>query len=324
MTASPAAVAPRPSAPSGAASRRGRLQAPWRRLALYGSMLRYGHAHTRDFAGEHWAFFREMQARLAPRLGELAGKRILDLGCGKTAWLTLLLHSAGAEVTGVDTEWVELRPSAGKYWRIARANGLERALRTLAWDGLYAPIYYRALARECGFPLRFDGIDARRVGAAELDLEPGSFDLVVSHEVFEHLPDVEAAVRSLRRVLKPGGLTYVYVHSFTSLSGGHHIAWKYPDSEPSTTVPPWDHLRDCRFPDIPSWINRWRNDQYRRAFERHFEVLAWLPTAREGEALLTPEIRRELAAYSEEELLTKGFVVVATPRRAPRAEAPER
>ena len=110
-------------------------------------------------------------------------------------------------------------------------------------------------------------------------------------------------------------MAYIYIHNYASLSGGHHIAWKYPDTASSAVVPPWDHLRQNRYPDIPSWINRLRERDYRQAFEEQFDILDWFPTATEGKALLTPGIRAELADYGEEELLTKGFVIVARPRQ---------
>ncbi len=285
----------------------------FRRLKLYLSMVRYGNAHNRDFAREHYEFFCRMREDLRDRVGELEGLRVLDVGCGKMMWLTLLLHSAGARVTGIDTEWVDPARTFGKYWGILRANGLERVLRTLVWDALYARSYYRELVRVCPFGVRFDAVDGRRMSATDLAFDDDTFDLVVSHEVFEHLDDVPATLAELQRVMKPEAVTYIYTHSFTSISGGHHIAWKYPHTEPSDTVPPWDHLRENRYPDIPSWINRWREPQYREAFERRLEVLDWIHTAREAEALLTPALRQELAEYSEEELLTKGFITVARP-----------
>ena len=148
----------------------------------------------------------------------------------------------------------------------------------------------------------------------DLPFRDQSFDVIALFDTLEHIPDEHRALTEVRRVLKPGGLAYLYVHSFTSISGGHHIAWKYPDREPSTTVPPWDHLREKRFPDIPSWLNGMREHQYREIFERHFLLEDWLYTHREGEKLLTPEIRAELGEYSEHELLTKGFIAVGAPR----------
>jgi len=294
------------------AARRQRSLAGW--VQLYASLVRYSSAHNCDFAREHYAFFSALQARLQSYAGDLRGRRIVDVGCGKSAWLTLLLHSYGAQVTGIDTEFVSPRRTPRKYWNLARSNGPERALRTLAWDLVYARPYYRALAALCPFTLRFDDLDTRQMSATALDLPTASFDVVVSHEAFEHIPDVPAAVQALRRLLKPAGVTYIYVHNFTSLSGGHHIEWKYPDTNPSQIVPPWDHLRENRFPDIPSWVNRWREADYRHAFEAAFEILEWVPSANEGKALLTAEIRRELSDYSDAELLTKGFVIIARPR----------
>ncbi|MEA2406631.1 MAG: hypothetical protein QOE69_750 [Thermoleophilaceae bacterium] len=42
--------------------------------------------------------------------------------------------------------------------------------------------------------------------AAELPFEDASFDLVFGHAVLHHLPDLDAAFREFRRVLRPGGV----------------------------------------------------------------------------------------------------------------------
>src|SRR5215213_10877592 len=42
--------------------------------------------------------------------------------------------------------------------------------------------------------------------ASELPFEDESFDLVVGHAVLHHLPDLDAAFREFRRVLRPGGV----------------------------------------------------------------------------------------------------------------------
>ncbi len=199
------------------------------RLRLYVSIVRYSNTHNQDFANEHYASFVSMQRRLRDYgVTDLKGRRVLDVGCGKSYWLTLLFHSLGAKTTGIDTEFVGTGRSLGKYWRLLQTNGLDRTLRTSIWDLFYGPPYYRALENACGFPLHFEGVDARALSVTDLDFPDDTFDLVVSHEVFEHLPDLPAAVETLRRVMKPNGLTYIYIHNFASVSGGHHLSWKYP------------------------------------------------------------------------------------------------
>jgi SAM-dependent methyltransferase len=289
-------------------------RSPLQRLRLYLSLLRYSNAHNRDFAREHYAFFAVMLEELRQHGKDPRGQRVLDVGCGKSYWLTLLLHSYGAQVTGVDTEYVQAGFRPGKYYSILRWNGFERALKTLVWDLVYARPYYRELARQCPFALKFDGMDTRVATDGRMEFPENGFDLAVSHEVFEHIRDVDAVARDLSKLLTPDGLTYIYVHNFASISGGHHIAWKYPDTEPSPDVPPWDHLREKRFPDIPSWVNSMREAEYREIFARYFTILEWIPSGREGASLLLPEIRHELGSYSEDELLTKGFTIVARPK----------
>lgn len=286
----------------------------FKRLALFLSMVRYGNAHNRDFAIEHYEFFNNMINKLSMLGLQTRNLRALEVGCGKAYWLTLLAHSYGMNVTGIDTEFTSSKNKFSKYLSIFRDNGIERMLRTFVWDRFYATHYYQQLALLSPFPLNFNNIDVRRMSSVDVNFPDNTFDLVVSHEVFEHIADIPGTMITLKRILKPNGITYIYVHNFTSLSGGHHIAWKYPDTEPSDTVPPWDHLREKRFPDIPSWLNELREKDYRKEFEKHMEVIEWLPIGKEGEKLLTPDIRAELSDYDEQELLTKGFIIIAKPK----------
>ncbi|HEX6190246.1 MAG TPA: class I SAM-dependent methyltransferase [Pyrinomonadaceae bacterium] len=58
-----------------------------------------------------------------------------------------------------------------------------------------------------GLPGEFRVADAER-----LDFPDASFDLVYSHGVLHHTPDIEAAVREIHRVLKPGGRAMVMLY----------------------------------------------------------------------------------------------------------------
>lgn len=277
---------------------------------LYVSMLHYGITHNADFAKEHHLFF----SNLLNYVGDVSGKDILDVGCGKSFWLTLLLHNNGANVTGIDTEVVQPGFSLNKYLNIFKKNGLERAVRTFIWEQVFARPYYKKLEAIYGKSLNFDGISLLPISNSKIDFPENSFDLVVSHEVFEHIKDISSILDELKRVMKPDAMTYIYIHNYTSLSGGHHIAWKYPDTEPSAKVPPWDHLRDNEYPDIPSWLNKMRENEYREEFEKKFDIIDWISTEKEGIDLLSKPLRQELKNYSEKELLTKGFIVVAKPK----------
>jgi malonyl-CoA O-methyltransferase len=108
---------------------------------------------------------------VAAALGEVAGLRVLDLGCG-TGRHALRLAAAGASVTALDLSPGMLREAR------AKAGPL--------------PIDFRLhdLTRPLPFP---DGV----------------FDLAVSGLVLEHLEDLDGFFRELRRVLKPGGRAVV-------------------------------------------------------------------------------------------------------------------
>ena len=51
-----------------------------------------------------------------------------------------------------------------------------------------------------------DRLQFQRADAADLTFEDGSFDLVVSQNVFHHIPDWPEAVREVGRVLRPNGI----------------------------------------------------------------------------------------------------------------------
>ncbi|WP_161629823.1 class I SAM-dependent methyltransferase [Desulfogranum japonicum] len=252
-----------------------------------------------------------MRETLKPYVIDFEGVRCLDFGCGLLQWQTIMLNSLGAKVTGVDMEYIRTDRRLDKYLQIWKTNTPERAIKTAFWDYMYRRRYLEALEDCSPFTLKMDNLDFRQLTSQALPFENDTFDLVVSHEVFEHIPDVWAAAREVKRVLKPGGLLYANVHLFPSISGGHHVEWKYPDETPSQHVPPWDHLRGKKFPDHPSWINELRERDYKPIFEGMFELLCWEPSVYEGVHLLTKEIRAELTDYSEDELLKKGVILVA-------------
>lgn len=102
------------------------------------------------------------------RLGDVRGRRILDLGCGH-GMAAIVLARRGANVTALDLSIGYLQEAATR----ARANHVN-----IAWVAA----------------------DAERLPFAD-----GSFDCVWGNAVLHHL-DLEPAGRELRRVLRPGGI----------------------------------------------------------------------------------------------------------------------
>jgi len=97
-----------------------------------------------------------------------AEKRVLDLGCG-SGYGTAMLARVAASITGVDVA----------------ADAIAHARSHYARDNL------DFLAIEAHKPLPFTA---------------ASFDLVTSFQVIEHVSDVRAYLREIRRVLTPHGL----------------------------------------------------------------------------------------------------------------------
>jgi len=236
--------------------------------------------------------------------------RVLDLGCGGRGGIVLPLHTLGVSATGIDYDLVSPRLSPSSWWALARRNGTERAIKTIGRQVLFDRSYYKHMRRLLGRELRWDGLDVRTMDARELQFDDNSFSFIFSTAVFEHISDVEAATAEMRRVLCNGGKAYIRVHLFPSPSGGHALDWADADenSPPNTPVPPWDHLRERQFPPHV-YLNQMRSDEFLTIFRQHFNILH--ETYRtEGQALLTPEIRAELADWSEEDLTRRNLEVL--------------
>ncbi|MEW5868621.1 MAG: class I SAM-dependent methyltransferase [Chloroflexota bacterium] len=262
----------------------------------------------------------EISALLSTYTGLAPGApaRILDLGCGQMARQVALFAADGARVTGVDVELPTYRLNPAILLRVLRHNGGERAIKSLARYIFFDPAYQRELRRRYPREAPYDQLDARLMSASQLDFPGDHFDLVYSVWAFEHFEDVPAAVREVDRTLKTTGVAVIYIHLYPSLSGGHHLDWLSPDTSPSRRVPPWDHLRQQRYP-ANFYLNRLRLQDYRRIFEGNLDVIDE-QTIEEGHALLTPALWEELSArgYTREDLLTRSVRLIC--RKKPRNE----
>lgn len=259
--------------------------------------------------------FEAFSSTLASHGKALNGCRVLDLGCGANAPMTLMLHSKGVSVVGVDSylgyRWgLGVRPS--RYVAYAREVGFAKTLRKAVGEVVYDRHYYRALAGRLGVALDDRTIDLRRMTVEQLAFEDGSFEIVHSNATWEHIADVPAANRQVARILRPGGIAYIEIHLFPSLSGGHDLPWIVPGRTELGGITPWRHLRDHSW-KAPVFLNRWREQDYRRAFQSTpgLEIVEWTTEFTEGESLVSDEVLRALPEYGAEELTKRSIIVVA-------------
>ncbi|HEX9618392.1 MAG TPA: class I SAM-dependent methyltransferase [Anaerolineales bacterium] len=104
--------------------------------------------------------------------GSLAGKRVLEVGCGRGLGMEILLALGAAQVTGFD---LDPKMVALAHQRLAKYGE-----RTLVFIG----------------------------DAEAIELPSGSFDAVVEYGILHHVPVWQKALVEIARVLKPGGMFY--------------------------------------------------------------------------------------------------------------------
>jgi SAM-dependent methyltransferase len=276
------------------------------RLASYVDIVRYHRRGTERLAREAV----ERAEFVKQHTDKQTSPRVLDLGCGGRAGVTLTLHTLGVPTTGIDYDLVAPRASLSSWAGVARQNGLERAVKTIGRQLHFDRAYYRRVCQILGMGLLWEGLDVRTMDARDLQFPDDTFSFVFSAAVFEHISDIDAATAELRRVMRPGAYAYVGTHLFPSLSGGHALDWADPDEAPrtNTPVPPWDHLRERLYP-THVYLNELRAEDYLRTFAKHLQIVE-CDYVTEGRDQLTPEIRAELSAWSEADLTRRSLVTM--------------
>ena len=79
-------------------------------------------------------------------------------------------------------------------------------------------------------PYQFSRMDAQQLG-----IKSSSIDVVFSINAFEHIPDVELALREVHRALKPKGYAFISFIPCYHSDVGSHMAQLIPE--------PWAHLK---------------------------------------------------------------------------------
>lgn len=154
--------------------------------------------------------WRQLAAAL---LGDVEGKHMLDLGCGMGEEVVYFAR-LGATVTGIDISQVGLSIAMDR----ARYNGV------------------------------LDRVALARMSADALEFDDGSFDLVHGLGILHHV-GIEAGLKEVKRVLKPGG-TAVFLEPLGDSPTVERVKLWMMMNLPLGFTDVTDHEENLRYADI--------------------------------------------------------------------------
>lgn len=151
-----------------------------------------------SFVTEKWSYEEKRKFRYelqdymdeSFRFADWRGKEVLEIGCGSGVD-ALEFARNGAIVTTTDIT--------------------ENAVNLT-----------RELAAEANLPLK-----VVQASATDLPFPDAGFDCVYSYGVLHHIPDIDAALSEIRRVLKPGGTVMVMLYNRNSLLYAYSIVFRH-------------------------------------------------------------------------------------------------
>lgn len=149
-------------------------------------------------------------------------------------------------MSGRDLEKAALRGEASYLWRAGQVRRFElmkaaagdRIAGRVLDDGCGVGTYLAHLAplARSAFGLEYDSARARQASQLSTNISRGaserlpfpndSFDLVLSHEVLEHVEDDRSAAHEAIRVLRPGGRLLLFVPNRWYPVETHGVFWR--------------------------------------------------------------------------------------------------
>ncbi len=152
-------------------------------------------------------------------IGPVAGLQILEVACGRGGFVRELARS-GARIAGCDFSFSALR--------VAKSKLSESGLKKLGGQFVQG--------------------EAQRLPFAD-----ASFDVVISCETIEHVPDVQSTLNEMYRVARPGGRLFLTTPNYLNFMGLYELyaLFRHPHRKNDQ---PFD--RRQWFPQIRRYIRR--------------------------------------------------------------------
>jgi ubiquinone/menaquinone biosynthesis C-methylase UbiE len=172
--------------------------------------------------------FAQLLAKIDQFHGPLAGKRVLEVGCGDAIHPLLYSLHGAARVDGVDLYLPLLDNS--------ETGDLTRRIASvvLSHAAADAPRCDWSTADAAADGLRRANVHLHVMDACAMTFPDHAFDLLLSRSAMEHIIPVQRALAEMIRVVRPGGMIYHSVDPFYWLRGCH---------KRGVTDMPWAHAR---------------------------------------------------------------------------------
>jgi len=170
------------------------------------------------------------------------GDRVLDLGCGEGRHVHGLYIQGGLQIDGVDLDEPSLQKALDGFKDLPpREPGDEGTVNFSTGD------------------------------ATALDFPDDTFDAIICSEVLEHLPDYDAALQEIRRVLKPDGRLCISVpHAWPE-----RICWQLAPGPDGYPYQPGGHIRIFDEVDLKASVERRGFRMFRRHHAHGLHAPLW-------------------------------------------------
>jgi len=250
----------------------------------------------------------------------LSEASVLIIGCGYRYPDVLLYSLFAKEVYGLD-----IVNAFYKNGFIALYHSLRKRDKSVLYSFLAAfgqrnglrKNYYRQLSNISNLSLKYSDVNLIQYDGKKAPFKDNQFDVVLSNAVLEHVDNLEMFYREVARITKPNGLSYHLYHNYYSFSGGHL-------AEKLNVKHPWGHLRGIYNTNSKD-LNKKTLEEILGHFSSFFKAKKSFPVSKdhskkgidktfsyEKEELLTKDIRKELIEFSDEQLLTRAYLIIGT------------
>jgi SAM-dependent methyltransferase len=229
----------------------------------------------------------------------VSGRDVLDVGCGTG------LHGVGYLVVGAKS-YTGLDPNINLDRDRAKNLAAKSQHQSFGWTG-------RELMARMG--------NFRLVPGTFEDVAPNErFDLVVLHNVTEHLMQIREVFEGIVSRLRPDGRLLFNHHNFYCWNGHHQSPKSVKDIKVDNPehqkFVDWNHLSFNGGPDhyLSRGLNKIRMEELRDLTSGLFEILEWreIPSSEEqGGARLTTEIMARHPELEDREFRTQNVFCVA-------------